>query len=273
MRKGSSKRRKVSRAEAADRYVLYQQSVQSPEADIEFFIKSFRKLRGRQPRSLREDFCGTAYLSCEWVRDHPRRTALGVDLGPETLRWGEEHNLSRLDGGQSGSVELILADVLDVPGPPVDLTCALNFSFCVFKTRDLLRRYFEVVIGGLKRGGVFFCELYGGTEAIIELEEEREVEDFTFIWEQEKFNPLTHETLCHIHFEFEDGSRLERAFTYDWRLWSIPEVRELLEEVGFSGVDVYWEEVDEDGDGTGEYHLALEEENQESWLVYLVAAK
>lgn len=272
-RKGSSKRRKVNQAQAADRYALYQKSVQSPEADIEFFTRCFRKLRGRQPRSLREDFCGTAYLSCEWVRDHRRRTALGVDLDPETLRWGQVHNLSRLDEGRRGSVELIAADVLDVTGPPVDLTCVMNFSFCVFKTRELLRRYFEVVAGGLKPDGVFFCELYGGTEAIIELEEEREVEGFTFIWEQEYFNPLTHETLCHIHFEFEDGSRLERAFTYDWRLWTIPEVRELLAEVGFSRVDVYWEAVDDDGDGTGEYHLAHEEENQESWLVYLVAAK
>ena len=29
----------------------------------------------------------------------------------------------------------------------------------------------------------------------------------------------------------------------------------------------------EDGDGTGEYYATENEENQESWLVYLVAAK
>jgi hypothetical protein len=117
------------------------------------------------------------------------------------------------------------------------------------------------------------CELYGGTEAIVEIEETRAVEDFTFIWNQAEFNPITNETLCHIHFEFKDGSRLDKAFTYDWRLWSIPEVKELLEAAGFASVDVYWEAVDEDGDGTGEHRLTTREENQEGWLVLIVATK
>ena len=32
----------------------------------------------------------------------------------------------------------------------------------------------------------------------------------------------------HIHFEFPDGSRIERAFGYHWRLWQIPELHDLL---------------------------------------------
>jgi hypothetical protein len=76
-----------------------------------------------------------------------------------------------------------------------------------------------------------------------------------------------------IHFDFRDGSRLERAFTYDWRLWTIPELRELLAEAGFREVQVWWETVDEDGDGTGDYEQVEHAENQEAWLVYLVAAK
>jgi hypothetical protein len=66
---------------------------------------------------------------------------------------------------------------------------------------------------------------------------------------------------------------MKKAFTYDWRLWTIPELRELLAEVGFKHVRVFWETVDDDGDGTGEFEPTEKEENQESWLVYLAAEK
>ena len=58
--------------------------------------------------------------------------------------------------------------------------------------------------------------------------------------------------LCHIHFSFPDGSKIKKAFTYDWRLWTLPEIRELLLEAGFQRATVYWEgtnEETEEGDG------------------------
>ena len=45
---------------------------------------------------------------------------------------------------------------------------------------------------------------------------------------KESPNPITHATTCHIHFKFPDGSKLKKAFTYEWRLWTAPEIRELL---------------------------------------------
>ena len=85
---------------------------------------------------------------------------------------------------------------------------------------------------------------------------------------------------CYIHFDFDDGSRMERAFEYDWRLWSIPEVTELLYEAGFSKVHVYWEEFVDNGDedeeyleGTGEYTAVTEVPQQESWIAYFVVEK
>ncbi len=260
-------------AERSDRHDLYQRSVQAPEQDIAFFDRVFRRIRGRRPLTLREDFCGTAYLSSLWAASDRRRRALAVDLDRETLEWGRAHNLEPEGGGLLERVQLRQANVLDVSGPPVDLACAMNFSFCTFKTREELERYFRVVHRGLGPEGIFVSELYGGSEAIVELEEPREVEDFTMIWEQERFNPIDHRTLCHIHFELGDGSRIERAFTYDWRLWTIPEVRELLAAAGFVRSEVWWEEVDEEGDGSGEHRRTEEEENQEAWLVYLVAVK
>jgi SAM-dependent methyltransferase len=270
-KKKKKKRKKL--ADKADLHALYQASVQTPKADVFFFNRVFKKLRKRKPVSLREDFCGTAFLSAVWVKSNAERTAVGIDIDESVIEWGREHNLGKLKGEAAKRVELHVADVLDGVGGRSDIACAMNFSYCVFKERDLLRRYFEVVRDRLVDDGLFFTELYGGFEAIVEIEEEREVDGFTYIWEQKKFNPIDHHTLCHIHYEFEDGSKLRRAFTYDWRLWTIPEVRELLLEAGFSDVKVYWETMDDDGEGTGEFNETTSETNQDSWLCYIVGVR
>ena len=111
------------------------------------------------------------------------------------------------------------------------------------------------------------------------MKEEREVEDknCTYVWDQAKFNPITHDFLCYIHFEFPDGSRLKRAYTYDWRLWTLPELREVLSEAGFSRVHVFWERFEDDPEGgeeqisTGEYRETLKANNQQAWVAYIVA--
>lgn len=271
------KRRGPTIAARADRHELYELAVQAPENDLDFFAKTFRDLVGREARSLREDFCGTAQLAATWCKRDDQNTAIGIDIDRDTLTWGKARHIDAAPE-ISDRIRLICGDVREPSGEHVDFACALNFSFCVFKTRDELRRYLEVAREGLVDDGLLFLELYGGTEAIIAYEEEREVEGFTYRWDQERFNPLTHDTVCHIHFEFSDGSKIERAFTYEWRLWTVPELRELLLEAGFSDVRFFWEEVDSDDDddeleGTGEYFETTEVENQESWIVYLVARR
>ena len=271
--KGRAKPKKKTIASRADRHRLYQAAVQSPEADVEFFSKVFKDLRGRTAKSMREDFCGTAYLSCTWADSKKSRSAVGIDLDQPTLDWGRAHNLSALSEAAQRRVQLVQGNVLDGLGEPTDITCALNFSYGVFKTREQLKRYFEVARERLVDDGVFITELYGGFDAIIESEEERELDGFTYVWQQAEYNPINHHTLCHIHFRFPDGSKIRKAFTYDWRLWTVPELRELLIEAGFSNTKVFWERTDEDGDGTGEYVATEEEENQDSWLVYVVGVK
>lgn len=260
-------------AESADRFDLYQRAVQAPAGDIEFFVKTFEALRGRTPLRLREDFCGTAYLSAEWVKDNPDRCAVAIDISEEALAWGRLHNLAPHGEEVVGRVELMRADVRETTTPEVDIACAMNFSFCVLRRRADLLDYFHAVMRSLAPDGIFFGELYGGTEAIVAAEEERECDGFTYHWQQESFNPITHESTCHIHFSFPDGSRLDRAFSYDWRLWTLPEVRDALSETGFSDVRIFWEQVDEEGKGTGEYLETTGEENQETWLVYIVAPR
>jgi SAM-dependent methyltransferase len=260
---------RLTLASRADPYDLYQRSVQSPEAMVEFFDRTYRRLRRRRPLRLREDFCGTALLSTEWARSHPRRSAVAVDIDPGPLAWGRAHNLGPAGPEVAGRVELVRADVRTVRTGPVDIACAMNFSFCTFRERRVLRRYLERARRALAPGGLFLTELYGGTEAIVALEEKRRVGAFTYVWEQESFNPIDHRTRCHIHFRFRDGSEIRRAFSYDWRLWSIVELRELLGDAGFAATEVHWDAV-EDGRDTGAYRQTEEEENQEGWLVYVV---
>ncbi|KPK10503.1 MAG: hypothetical protein AMJ68_09085 [Acidithiobacillales bacterium SG8_45] len=278
----SSKHQKgKSQAKRANIHDLYQKAVQAPEADVEFFIDTYKKLRGKPALLMREDFCGTALLSVEWCKTDPSRTAIGVDLDKPTLDWGQKHNIDAAGVDMKQRVTLIEANVLDSDATPIkaDITCALNFSYNIFKTRDALREYFTAARNGLKEDGLFIIDMFGGTETMDELEEERDVddEDFTYIWDQDKFNPITHEMLCYIHFIFPDGSKLKKAFTYDWRLWTMPEVIELMKEAGFSKVRVFWEEFidsdddDEEMEGTGDYEEVTEPENQESWVNYIVA--
>ena len=268
-------------AETADRHVMYQAAVQAVDVEVEFLDMIFRDIRGRQPLSFKEDFCGTALLCVEWCKSNPKRTAIGVDIDEETLKWGEEHNLQPAGSDVVSRVSLLQKDVRDVKKPQVDITCAFNFSFFIFKTREALREYFAKAREGLKDDGILVLDMFGGTECLDELEEKTKLTDVkgTYIWEHAKFNPITNEILCHIHFEFPDKSRMDKAFTYDWRLWSLPELKELLEEAGYSKVRIYWEKfVDTDDDdeyleSSGEFHEATDVENQESWHAYVVAEK
>lgn len=292
-KKSSSTKRKSgpTQAQLANRHELYEEAVQSPEADCELFEKIFREIRGRKPKILREDFCGTAKLSRTWCESARGRRAIGIDFDGPTLAQARIRNVEPFAKQLAGRLQLVEADVLEVvPGRVelADLIVALNFSFCVFKQREQLRRYLANAYGGLVEDGVLLLEMFGGTKAIDLDEERRELDDFTYHWEQESFNPLTNDIVCHIHFEFPDRSKLKKAFTYEWRLWSVPEIRDLLREVGFSEVEIYWETVedeaengddeDEDDDdgmlrGTGEYERREVVEQQDSWLVYIVASR
>jgi SAM-dependent methyltransferase len=267
------KKRKIG-PKSTDRHYLYQESVQSPEEHIKFFDHVYELAHGRLPRILKEDFCGTAFLSAEWVRTRPDNVAIGVDLDEETLEWGRQNNLSSLDDEQLGRITLHHADVRDITEPKADVLAALNFSYFEFKTRDELRGYFEKARRSLAPGGLFIVDMFGGWEAQMEETDKTVNSGFTYIWEQTKYDPLTHLTQFHIHFKIHGGGgTIEKAFEYNWRLWTIPEVREILEEAGFAPADVYWEGIDPETDeGNGEFNLVTEAENCPGWIAMLVSS-
>ena len=66
---------------------------------------------------------------------------------------------------------------------------------------------------------------------------------------------------------------MQKAFTYVWRLWTLPELRELLAEAGFSRSTVYWEDADDDGEGTGVFRPKAHAEQEQAWVAYIVAER
>lgn len=259
-------------AQRADRYDLYQQSVQAPDVDVSFVERVFRRTRGRRPHRLREDFAGTAAFSCEWVRRHPRNTAFAIDLDPEPLDWGRRHNVAALGLEQQSRVKLVEGDVRDVGHEPVDVTCAYNFSYFLFETRAALLGYFRAAHATLAHDGLLFLDVYGGGQAMEPLIEETDFGDFVYAWEQGSFDPIHQRGENHIHFHFPDGSSLNRAFSYVWRLWSIPELRELVAEAGFSDCHVYWEGTDRSsGEGNEVFTRRERADSDPAWIAHLVA--
>ncbi|MAK32711.1 MAG: SAM-dependent methyltransferase [Acidiferrobacter sp.] len=264
----------MRQADQADRHILYERAVQCVESEIDMVDETFLKLRGRQARTLREDFCGTANTSCEWVRRRADNLAWGVDLDEEVLAWGEKHNLGRLAEDATGRIQLLHADVLNVDTPAMDVVLAMNFSYWIFHTRQALRDYFSRIRECLVDDGMLFLDFYGGYETMREMEEETDHDDFIYVWDQNRYNPITGDINCQIHFKFPDGSQIKQAFNYDWRLWTLPEVRELLDEAGFSRVLVHWEGTDEKTqEGDGVFTATEIGEADAAFICYLSAEK
>lgn len=262
----------LSLAEQADIYQLYEQSVQDPDSEVKLLDRIFLKLRGRAPMSLREDFCGSAYLCARWVSSHPKRSATGVDLDERVLESGRERHIESLTENQQDRVTLINADVRAESSARFDAVCAYNFSYWIFTDRASMLAYFKSVLSSLEADGIFALDAYGGTESISPIVEPRKTPaGFTYVWEQAEFNPIDHRAINYIHFRFKDGSELKRAFQYHWRFWTLPELQELLLEAGFAEVTIYWD-VAEDGEDS-DYRPRKVAENQPGWVCYLMARK
>ena len=259
-------------ADNVDKYELYEESVQCAEAEIDFIEEQFYELRGRHARSLREDFCGTARVCKEWIDRSNKNYAVGVDIDRTVLDWGYNKHFLNLSERKKSRIKLINSDVLKIGDGAHDVICATNFSYWYFSERNVLADYFKSVRRSLKNDGMLILDFYGGHDATKKLREETKYDDFVYIWEQADFNPINNMQLCYIHFKFSDGSKLERAFTYSWRLWSIKELRELLLESGFSQSYVYWQEWDDEkNEAKSDFNILEKVDSDASWIGYIVA--
>jgi hypothetical protein len=104
--------------------------------------------------------------------------------------------------------------------PSADIAAALNCSFCVFKQRADFKQYLEACYASLSSPGMVALEIYCGADAQNLGRDEIELGGSQAIWEQVSFDPITSQCLNHVHFQMANGSLVEKAFVYDWRLWS-----------------------------------------------------
>ncbi|MBX3395167.1 MAG: class I SAM-dependent methyltransferase [Phycisphaerae bacterium] len=257
-------------ARTADKQILYQNSVQSPEAEVSFCRRVYKKRYGVEPTHFREDFCGTFLISCDWVKRGSGNHAWGIDLCSDTIDWGRRNNLVRLKPGQRERVHLLNRNVLDVVDPKMHVIGAFNFSYFIFKKRDELVSYFSRVRKSLHRNGLFVTDAYGGFDAQKPMQERRKCGGFTYVWDQALYDPITDDTLCHIHFEFPDGTKLRKAFTYDWRLWTLGGIRDAMLSAGFRETEVYWEGTLENGEGDGVFRKTIKTQNCAAWTAYVL---
>ena len=255
-----------------DKYALYASSVQQPDVDVKFFRELYRELRGRGPKLLREDFCGTFGVCCEWVKLGPDFHAYGRDLNAEPVAYGTKHYLTKLTPEQRSRVKIECKDVLSPGGPKSDLIMAMNFSYCLFKKRTELKAYFANCLKNLRPDGVLAMDCFGGG-GVQRPNKERTVHPrFVYYWEQYDYDPVYNTANCALHFKPNGRKMIKNVFTYDWRVWTIAELRELLAEVGFRKSHVYWEG-DDGKHGNGKFARDENGGREDIWIAMLLAEK
>lgn len=268
-----TKKSSSSKMEDFNKHTYYERAVQNPNNEVDFFNQKFKELRKRAAYSLREDFCGTAAISCKWVEQSEDHTAVGIDLDSDPISYGKKHHYSKLTPKAQKRMTYIKGDVLSTNTDKVDICFAFNFSYFIFKKRSELLSYFRKAYLSLNRDGVFFVDLFGGPDSQTLMTDVISHPGFKYYWECQKFNPITNECRFAIHFKRKNEAKIKDVFVYEWRLWTMMEIRELMLEAGFKSTVAYWEEDDEDGDGNGEFYATEQAENCDAWVTYIAALK
>lgn len=250
-----------------DKFEIYEDSVQDPPRIMRNVARTFARLRNRDARLLREDFCGTGANSAAWLKLSSKNRAVGVDLDPEPLAWAKKRRFAN-----EPRMKQIRGDVREPTGYRYDVITAFNFSWMVFKTRPKLARYFDAVRRSLAKDGLFALDLYGGPDSQRITEDRHRMSRYTYYWDQQHYDAITAHTRCAIHYRLRDGRVRRNVFTYDWRLWTLAETIDLLTERGFEVLEVQNEIPDANGIGTAAYRPTKRLVAWESYVANIWAA-
>ncbi|OUR99611.1 hypothetical protein A9Q84_00905 [Halobacteriovorax marinus] len=268
----------MKKTQPVDIHALYLASVQDPMSDIERISNIYSEIFQKQAKSFREDFSGTFALSCCWVQSDIERSAIAIDIDHETVEYGKKNYLANMNESEQGRLQAIEGNCI-VETEAVDVIATFNFSYCLLHKRSELLDYFKKCHTSLNDNGMMIMDNFGGSDSEIPEVQERDIEHadhlgpFIFEFERKSFNPIDRLAHYGIHFKFPDGREVMNAYTYHFRMWSLTELKDLLEEAGFSKSHVYWEKCDKDGFGNGEFYQTLEEENSVNWNAYIVGVK
>jgi len=265
----------LSRKKTSDIHALYLASVQDPVSDVHRVSNIYEEIFGQRAISFREDFSGTFALSCCWVQSDDKRSAIAIDIDHETIEYGKKHYLSNMSDNEKERMDVIEGNAIQDTSA-VDIIATFNFSYCLLHKRSELLEYFKKAKASLNKNGMIILDIFGGSESEIPEVQERDIDNceyiapFVFEFERKDFNPVTRLANYGIHFKYPDGTEILDAYKYHFRMWSITELRDLLEEAGFSKSHVYWESFDEEGYGNGEFYQTESEENTFNWNAYIV---
>lgn len=246
--------------------------MQSPRHVVSLLRAIYRDTTGTTPRILHEDFCGTAAVSRRFVEDGARAgehwLALATDLDDTAL-----YEAQRLLDVTASGLSVCKHDCLSgLPAPvrssdptpaiapsiahAADIIWVGNFSIGYAHDRATLMRYLlhckqRLDAGNAGFGGGFLaCDTYGGKGAFTlgSLERTHTAktgEQIRYLWQHEAADPRTGMVRNSISMRLlQDGeviAEYPRVFVYEWRLWSLAELREAMLEAGFTTIDVYKE--------------------------------
>lgn len=225
-----------------NRFDLYELCVTEPNRLARFIVAA----HGQQPRILREDFSGTGALARAWPTIVHGGRAVAVDADPRPLA-----------RANAPGVRTVHADVLKARAK-ADVIAATNFPLGYWHTRRELVAYLRLSLARLRPHGVFVADTYGGSDTwrtgrVTQRLRGPRGERVAYTWEQRRADPFTARVLDVLSFRVTAAGRTRTfsdAFVYDWRLWSVPELRDAMIEAGFRVVDVYdrlGDAVDQDG--------------------------
>ncbi len=256
-----------------DKYWYYRHSVQSPEQDVRFIENCYRTLCKKRPFVFREDFAFTFALCCAWVKLSHTHKAIAIDRDKKPLSYSKKHYLPLLKPKEQQRVSVINSNVLKKNLPRADIIAALNFSYFVFKKREEMKKYFTHCRKALNKKGLLVLDCFGGSQCFQANEDKEVYNGFNYYWDQVSFDPISHHSLFRIHYKRRGENKRYNVFTYDWRLWTIPELKDILQEVGFRKTHIYWEGSKKDGSGNGRFKIVKKGEECEAWVAYIMAEK
>ena len=258
-----------------DRFALYEAAVQVPEHEVSFFERAFKDAHHREPRVLREDFCGTAAVARAWVASATDRKAFAVDHDPAPLAYARTQAERLLESDARARLTLIESDVRLAVTPAADVAAVQNFSINELGDRRVLVAYLADVHANLAGEGVLVLDVMGGPARQVDARTEvRRFRGFEMEWTQRRYDPIAGRGQFALSFVLDDGTRMGDAFTYDWRLWTIPELREALADAGFAESVVYWAGEDtKRGGHQGVYKRRREAPADASYVAYVVGIR
>jgi SAM-dependent methyltransferase len=268
----------MTKSKTPSRFRLYEECVQSPNWQVDYLPQFHTWLTGKTPRKFREDFCGSARVACEWVKRDSKNSALGLDLDQEVLDYAKRFNLASLDSREQKRISLKCADVRKKTTSKFDWIGAFNFSVFEFHERKELLKYFKAAYQSLDRTGTLFLEVAGGP-GFLQASLEKQTKQIpglgrvTHAWEQSQFDPITGLNDYAIHFKMQNGTWMNQAFSYHWRIWGIRDLRDALHEAGFKKSIVLWEKADDSGAPLNEFLPAEEAPNHDFFIAYVVGLK